>query len=1060
MLKRLFLFLVLTTTVMLAHAQKLNVSGTVTDSHGETVIGASIKVKGSKAGCITDLDGKFSLTGLKASDKLEVSYVGMKTQTITVKPSMDIVLEDDDALLDEIVVTAFGQQKRSAFTGSAAVVDSKMIEKKQVTNVISALQGEAAGVQMINNSGDPTATPELRIRGFSSISAGKDPLIIVDGAPFDGGWNNINPADVASVTVLKDAASAALYGARGANGIIMITTKNATMGEAVITVDAKWGATSRIKRDYETIDNVGQYYETYYKALYNYASRSQGMTNYEAHNFANSTIGETSSKGGLGYISMSVPYGETLIGDNGRLNPHATIGNRVMNMATGDVYSIVPDNWLNETSRTGLRQEYNVNANGGNEKMQYYTSLGYLKTEGICRKSDFERYSARLKANYQAKKWLKLGANISYTRSICNYISNSSNNIFYFVQQIAPVYPVYLRDGNGVIMTDARGKMYDYGDGAKNGLDRSYQPLYNPLQDADLNTSDNKEHQFTASGYADIILLEGLKLTFNGTATLQARRFTTTSNPFYGYNAAQYPQGYVSQGSDETFSTNFQQLANYVKSFGNHNFEFLLGHENYKMNYDYVWGSKQGMASYFENQTLAGAITVDGTGSTRQDYNSEGWFFRTQYNWDEKYFGSFSIRRDASSRFHPDHRWGTFFSFGGAWILTKENWFKDIKNLDMLKLKTSFGQVGNDNISDFLYMDTYSITNADGKVGLVQKTIGNENITWETLNNFNIGVEFELFNRRLRGNIEYFYKKTTDMLSFVGAPKSLGYGGSYDNIGDMVNKGVEIELSGDVIKTKDLTWTINANATFLKNKITKIADRLKTRNLDGYAGYNSGDFYYGEGLPLYTWYMPKYAGLTDDGRSQWYKVDNTTGEMTTTTNYSDATSLICGDPNPTMYGGFSTSLSYRGFDLNVSFSYSIGGKAYDYGYSYLMGNPVQSSTGNAIHKDMLDAWSETNTSSNIPRWQYGDQNTSAYSDRFLTDASSLTLSNVNLGYTFKKTLIKRLGLSNLRVYMSAENLYYWTKRKGFDPRGAFNGETSTSTYSPSRTISGGLTVSF
>lgn len=1032
-------------------------TGKVKDTNGEAITGAYIKVKGGKAVGITDYDGNFSLTGVKAGDKLEITYVGMKPQVVSAKMGMNVILEEESAALNEVMVTAFGEQKRSAFTGSAAVIDSKKLEKKQLTNVLSGLQGEAAGVQMVNNSGDPTATPEIRIRGFSSISAGKDPLIIVDGSPYDGGWNNINPADVASVTVLKDAASAALYGARGANGIIMVTTKKAQSGDATITVDTKWGGTTRIKRDYETINDVGQYYETYYKALYNYAVNSQNMSNYEAHAWANSTLGTPTNEGGLGYMAMSVPTGEYLIGDNGRLNPNATHGNHTT--GGNSTYTIMPDNWLDEASRTGLRQEYNININGGNGKAQFYGSLGYLNTQGICNKSDFERYSARLKANYQAKDWFRVGGNVSFTHANSNYTTGSGNNLFYFAQQIAPIYPVYIRDANGSIMTDKNGKVYDYGDAAIIDNDRPYQPKYNPLQDAELNTYDGHENQFTINGFADVTPIEGLKITLNGTATVQNRKFSSTSNPFYGYSANTYPNGYVYQGKDETYSYNFQQLINYKKDFGLHHMELLLGHENYRMNYDYLWGSRRDMVSYFDNQTLAGAITIDDNNSQRQDYNTEGYFFRGQYDYSEKYFGSVSVRRDASSRFHPDHRWGTFFSFGGAWIMTKEEWLSKTDWLNTLKLKASFGQVGNDNIGDFLYMNTYKIVNSDGNVGLITNTIGNENITWETLNNFNIGVEFELFKSRLRGNIEYFNKKTTDMLCFVAAPKSAGYSGTYDNIGDMLNTGVEVELSGDVIKTRDFTWTIGANATLYKNRITKIAEQLATKNLEDHPGYSSGSYYYGEGLPLYTWYMPKYAGLTEDGRSQWY-VNNNDGTLGTTTNYSDADYYVCDDPNPWMYGGFSTSLSYKGFDLSVSFTYSLGGKAYDNGYSYVMTNPVQSNTGYAIHKDVLNAWSADNQTSNIPRWQYNDQNTSAFSDRFLTDASSLSLSNINLGYTFNKALISKWKLSNLRIYVTAENVYYWTKRKGFDPRGSFSGEASTSTYSPSRTISGGLTVSF
>jgi len=781
------------------------------------------------------------------------------------------------------------------------------------------------------------------------------------------------------------------------------------------------------------------------------------MTDYAAHVYANNTLGLPSNEGGLGYLSMSVPSGQYLIGENGRLNPDAYIG--AYTTYKGTDYYIRPDNWMNEATGTGMRQEYNINANGGTDKTQFYASLGYLKSEGICHATGFERFSIRLKSDYQARKWLRLGGNLNYVRSSSRYSSSSDNNIFYFVQHIAPIYPVYLRDAQGRIMTDEIGKLYDYGDGQVNGLDRPYQPQYNPLQDVDLNTSKGREQQFSVAGNANITPLEGLKIILNGTGTVQNRRFGSTSNPFYGYSSSVYPIGYVYQGSDETFSTNFQELINYKRSLDKHNFEVLFGHENYQMNYDYVWGCKKGMATYFENQTLAGAIINSDTDSDRQDYNSEGYFLRAQYDYDEKYFGSFSVRRDASSRFHPDHRWGTFYSLGGAWILSKEQWLSDVEWLNTFKLKASFGQVGNDNIKDFLYKDTYKIVNSDGHVGLILDHLGNKEITWETLNNLNIGFEFEMFKSRLRGNVEYFDKKTTDMLCFVAAPKSMGYGGKYYNIGDMLNRGAEIELSGDVIRNSYLTWSLSANATCYKNEILKIAAKLRTKNEGGYAGYSSGSYYYGEGLPLYTWYMPQYAGVDDEGRSTWYynKADGTRG---ITNSYSDADSYVCDDPNPWLYGGFGTSLQFAGFDFSVNFAYSLGGKAYDYGYSDLMSNPTQSNTGSAIHKDILKAWSEENSGSNIPRWQYNDLNTSAFSDRFLQDASWLSLSNINLGYTVPKRLLRPMGISSLRAYVTAENVYYWTSRKGFDPRSSFTGETTTSTYSPSRTISGGFTVSF
>ncbi|MGN0232419.1 MAG: SusC/RagA family TonB-linked outer membrane protein [Muribaculaceae bacterium] len=1059
MAKRLVLFIIIGLTALTTVAQTFSVEGRVVNEEEEPVIGASVFIDGTKRGTATDIDGHFVLTGVERGQKLVVTYVGMKSTTVSAKPQVLIRMESEVSLLDEVMVVAFGKQTRSSFTGSAGIVDSKKLEHKQLTNVMSGLQGEVTGVQMTNNSGSPDSEPTLRIRGFSSLNAGLDPLVIVDGAPYDGGWNNLNPNDVASITVLKDAASNALYGARGANGVILITTKKAAAGDAQVTLDAKWGVNSRIERDYNLINDPRQYYETYYKALYNYQVNEKGLSPYVAHTTANSILSSNDkTSGGLGYVTYTVPDGEYLIGENGRLNPNATLGSRVYN--NGQIYTLIPDDWKDAAFRNGLRQEYNLSITGGNERSQFYGSIGYLKNEGIAQPSAFERFSARMKAEYQAKNWLRVGGNVNYTHANYNYVSSSyDTDVFATVNGIAPIYPLYIRDANGNIMSDSNGVMYDYGDGDLNGQQRPYIPQSNPIQENQLNTSKYKENMFGFSGYADIDIYDGLKLTVNGTGTVRNTRSTFTQQPFYGFGTITYPDGWISKDSYETFSYNLQQLLNYTKKFGSHHIDLLLGHEYYRTTGDQLVGVRTGMASYFENQTLSGAIKVIDAYDNVVDYNNEGFFFRGQYDYAQRYFGSVSFRRDASSRFHPDHRWGNFYSVGGAWIMTKESWLKPNGWLQMLKLKASFGQQGNDNIGNFLYMDTYAIDN-NGSLAITQLRKGNPNITWETNNNFNSGIEFELFGGRMRGGIEYFYRKTTDMLCFVYAPYSAGYSGSYYNIGDMTNHGVEIELSGDIIRTNDLVWSVNFNATHYKNEITMIAEELKkNKTVDGHAGYTSSTNYVGEGLPMYTWYLKKYAGVNGEGRSQWYDRD-ANGNLTTTTSYGDADYFLCGDPHPDLYGGFGTSLSYRGFDLSVTFSYSIGGLAYDYGYASAMSNPYGDSSGKAIHKDILNAWSSENPTSNIPRWQYGDLYSAGMSDRFLTDASYLTLQNVNLGYNLPKAWYRKLGLGGVRVYVAGDNLYYWSKRKGFDPRGSFSGQTSTTGYSTSRCISGGVNVRF
>lgn len=657
-----------------------------------------------------------------------------------------------------------------------------------------------------------------------------------------------------------------------------------------------------------------------------------------------------------------------------------------------------------------------------------------------------------------------MGGNVNYAHTNTDQAgSNSSYNVFYAASRVAPIYPLYIRDGEGNIMTDQNGKMCDYGDGAVNGLVRSVvAKQINSLKDDQLQTNNSVANSFSLAGFADITptFVKGLKLTLNGTVSDYEYRYTSTYQPFYGWGAMSYPEGQVSKSHSRTFATNFQQLINYAHSFGDHNMTLLFGHENSTSTDEGVSATRSGMFSYFDNQELSGAIKVQDGSSNQSKYNTEGYFFRGMYDYDGKYFAQASYRCDASSNFAPGHRWGSFYSFGGAWILTKEKWMESSKGwLDMLKVKASFGQQGNDGIGSNLYRDLYVVRNNNGEVAVTVSSKGNPNITWETNTNVNAGVEFGMFNNRLTGSLEYFYRKTTDMLCYVYYPKSYGYDGIYDNVGDMVNKGVELSLSYDAIRTKDLVWNINLNATHYRNKIVSLNPDNINSTLEGHGGYVSEFYFYGEGLPMYTWRMPKYAGVAEDGQSMWYVTDEQ-GNTTTTTTYNDATDYNCGNPTPDIYGGFGTSVNFKGFDLAFNFSYSIGGKVLDEGYRNLMGSPTSTSLGYNFHKDVLKAWSEDNTSSNIPRLQFGDDYSNSTSDRFLTNGSWLSLNNINLGYTFPKVWSSKLGFSKMRVYASADNVCLWTKRKGLDPRTSSAGSPGTENYSFTRTISAGITLQF
>ena len=1055
--KRIVLFL-MCLLVVIGHlsAQVTKMSGIVlSKDDGLPVVGASVLIQGTTHGTITDVDGKFVLDNIKPTDKkVMVSFIGMKTQVVDVKSFVKVVLVTESEMMDEVMVVAYGTAKRSAFTGSASVVNAEKLSKRQTTNVVQALAGQVAGLQMTSGSGQPGGdAPTLIIRGIGSINADNDPLIIVDGMPYEGGWNNINPSDVESVSVLKDAASNALYGARGANGVIIITTKQAKAGEAVVTASAKWGVNTRGTIDYDYIKDPGEYYEAHYKALYNQLRYVKGLSEGEAYAQANKNmVGNTKENGGLTYNVYSYPENENLIGMNGKLNPNATLG-RVVNG-----YMLYPDDWVDEAYSSALRQKYNVNIAGGTDKMQSYGSFGYLKDDGIVPSSNYERYSARFKGLYQAKKWMKYGANISYTHSNSASLTEKyDTDLSSFTEGMAPIYPVYVRNADGNILTDLNGKVYDYGTAtAQLGLARPNHPN-SSIQSSMLNQENRNGNTFNGNAFVDITFLKDFKFTFNVGTTVNEIRYYTTTNPYYGFGAEQ--NGTVTMYHYRTTTLNLQQILNYSHNFGKHNISVMLGHESYKYNYAELSASKKNMFSYWGNHELNGAV-IDGSSaaSYSNDYNTEGYFFRALYDYDANYFSA-SYRRDASSRFHPDHWWGNFYSVGGAYLMSKEDWF-DVKWIDMLKIKFSIGQQGNDNIGSYNYTDRYNIVNSNDELSLSFNSKGKKDITWETNTNMNLGVEFELLKGKLNGGVELFYRKTTDMLNWFNVPLSLGYPGYYDNIGDMANKGVELELNYIPVNKKNFTWKINLNLTHYKNKITYLPDEKKTTVMDGHGGYMNGSRYYGEDLPINTWYMKRFAGLSEDGLSLWYYTDKETNEEKTTTTYSTGDFYLCGDPNPDLYGGFGTSITFHGFDLSTQFSYLVGGLTYDYGYAGMMGNPTATSVGNRWHKDVLKAWSPENPSSTIPRWHFNDLNTTGSSDRFLIDGSYLNLQNIQVGYTLPDSWTSHLKIKNLRLYFVCDNVYYWSKRKGLDPRRSISGVGTSGKIAPFRTYSGGISLQF
>ena len=1068
------LFLLLMTVVLasaVAMAQNRTVSGTVVSAaDDEPLPGAAVQPVGGGVCVATDVDGNFTISVPKNVTKLTVSYIGMIAQTVDItSDKLVIKLQNAANVLDDVIVTAYGQSTRQAFTGTAAVVSAAEIEKTQVSNVLNALTGKAPGLQVFNSSGQPGSGPsQMRIRGVSSVNSNVDnePLIVLDGVPFAGVISAINPNDVESLTVSTDAAANALYGARGANGVIFITTKKGKAGQqATVTLDAKWGANTRATQDYNTIKNPALYYETYYNSLSNYY-QSLGMSPETACRQANAQMIYGNGTG-LGYQVYNVPDGELFIGMNGRMNPNATLG-RLVNY-NGQDYYLTPDNWLDNTYSSSLRQEYNLSVSSATDKGDFYASFGYLKNEGIIKNTSFERFAGRLAANSQVKSWLKVGADMSYTHYENKAMSGDgsttlTSNPLAMAVGIAPIYPMFLRDGKGQIMTNQVGMiLYDYGNGENAGMSRpsGASAGSNGMSYTRYNTNLTTGNSINATGIIEIRFLKDFKFTSKNNVYLDEKRGQSLTNPYVGSGVA--TGGAVSVSHSRFTLATYQQLLNWNHTFGDHNVSALFGHEN-------SYQRKSALAAdrtqlFLPDIAELDNAVVDGTmESYTSSYNNEGWLFQGQYDYMSKYFGNVSFRRDASSKFHPKHRWGNFWSIGGAWILSKED-FLHVDWINELKYKISYGEQGNDGISSYLYTNRYTVVNVGDKPAISPSTVkGNPNITWEKNGNFNTGIEFSLFNYRLTGEIDYYFRKTTGMLYSKPLAASTGYSNIYENFGNMTNQGIELQLNGTPISTRDWTWDIHMNLTYLRNRVTKLPDTNKKMEVEGYQGSASAGKFIGEGLPMYTWYCYDWAGVdpnTGEGL-YWKDIVDANGKVTgreKVTYKGDPTQYLNGSALNDVYGGFGTTLSWKDIDFSVDFAYGLGGKVMDSSYKGYMMTPNASGVGGAFHADVLNSWSPANPNSDIPRWQFGDEDIST-SNRFLTSASYLSLQNINLGYTLPRNITKKFFVEKLRVYFAAENVWLWSKRQGLDPRQDISGATTNAYYSPIRTLTGGLTLTF
>ena len=984
----------------------------------------------------------------------------MQKAEVAIKSNLRVVLKHDAELLEEVVVVAYGTAKKESLTGSVSVVDSKKIEKRITTSVTGALEGSAPGVQVNNTYGEPGTAPTIRVRGFGTmVSGASSPLYVVDGVPFDGNIAEINSNDIESMSILKDAASSALYGNRAANGVVLITTKSGRgSGKPSITLQVNQGIYNRGLPEYERL-GINDWMETQWTALKNYA-----MTGAMA----------------LDATAAATYATEHIVGDYIHRNIFDKADNALFDSNGKLVANVLPGyddlDWNKDIERNGHRQEYNLSGSTSSEKLSVYSSVGYLKENGYIKTTGYERYSARINTSFTPNKWLKAGINLNGQHAKRNYNSSAYgsyySNPFYVNRFRAPIYPLFMHNADGSYQLDEFGeKIYD--------TTSSYLDNRNIAYELRNNKQESVRNVLGAQAFATVSLPYGFGVTVKGDVNYSTTNNQKFDNPVIGDGSTN--NGRFTSSAYQYTTVTGQQLLTWNKSYGVHNIDLMMGHENYSYKSKYTSGMNTGMA-VSGNLVLGNFLTNSYYEGYDDEDKTESYLARARYNYDEKYFVEGSFRRDGSSRFHPDNRWGNFFSLGASWNAKREAFLQDVDWVNALKVRASYGEVGNNAaVGLYAYMALYEIDKNAGEAALIKQALAAPDIKWETTQTVDLAVEGRLFDR-LNFSIGYFDKRSKDLLFEVRLPLSAGsypHGGlqnmtQWKNIGTVSNRGWEISLDYDIIANRKLRWNVGLDATFLKNKIIKLPEGKDILN---------GSQNFSEGHSIYEFYTYHYVGVDQLNGNALYTIDpekagaaSKAGALATIngTDYTYDTTYAkrdwAGSALPDVYGSVRSNLEWKGFSLNALFTYSLGGKTMDGTYQSLMSTNT-ASQGGALHKDILNSWREapagmSESSANridpngIPTI---DINRSSYnnstSDRWLTSSSYLVMKNLSLGYSLPKQWLKPLGVEGLTLTAGVENLFTITSRKGLNPQYSFSGG-SDNTYVTARVYNFGLNVKF
>ncbi len=1024
------------------------INGNVTDKNGMPLPGVSVIVENSNQGVQTDFDGNFSIDA-RSGDVLVFSYLGLITERVTIvdDKSITVSLQEDKQSLDEVLVVAYGTSTKEAFTGAASVITSDQLETRSVTSPIAAIEGRATGVQFTSAAG-PGESPGIVIRGVGTLNGDTDPLYIVDGIQFNSPLNTLNQDDIASFTVLKDAASTSLYGSRAANGVVIITTKSGTKGELKVNVSAQTGFVTRSVPFYDQV-SPSQYYELMWEALKN-SPAGGGDPVFASENIYNQ----------LGYNPFNVPN-DQIVGTDGRINPNADV-----------VYKSL--DWFDELQRTGFRTNYNINVSGGGEDHSVFFSASYLDDESYVISSGFDRFTSRINADFQVSKRIKIGgsANIALTESRGPSSAGTGGivNPFQFAQNIGSIYPVFVNDRQGNIVRDVAGNpVWDNGEGFPdfNIGSRPVNQGRHAIQELSLNNEFDQDNTYGVRLFGELKILDDLKLKLNYGRDISDFFESEYENAVIG--DAQ-PDGRLSQTRTRQDVANFNQILSYVKSFGDHNLDLTAGHESYQTSISNLDGlaTIQATNTIFEFSNFSNIVDLDGATFDRA---LEGYFFRSNYNYNNKYYLSASVRTDGSSVFESDKRWGTFFSIGASWRLDREKFIQNIPWIDQLKIRGSYGEFGNDDLvpddtdlsNFYLSQARFNITSNAANPALLLNSLGNPNILWETTASYDIALEFGLFNNFLEGSVEYYRKNSTDLLYDLPIAPSNGINIVPVNAGDLFNSGWELGLTAHLFDKSEFKWDLTLLGSTLKNEITSLPDPFIPNN--------DGSKRWTEGRSRFDFFLYRTAGVDPETGDQLYfqysfdennnsiPVLDENGNHLTTNDWTETQRGYTGDSTiPDFLGSVSNSVTYKGIDLNFLITYGIGGSILDNAYARLMHS---GNYGSAFHPDILRAWRQPGDITDVPRLENGNTLLApTQSDRFITDASFWALRNASIGYNFNKEAIENLGLDNLRVSIVGENLFLKSKRDGLDPQYNLAGTAPGDDFVPGRIISLGVNLSF